>query len=108
MADISDSEFIEPDELDELEKDATDLQQQLDDVRAADMTSASITELVKYIQKEEEKDKLVFVKANANVNSNAIGDEMEKEGENGRWKELIIREEPEPKEVEQKRCCPIS
>mmetsp|Transcript_11131 Transcript_11131/g.14054 ORF Transcript_11131/g.14054 Transcript_11131/m.14054 type:complete len:90 (+) Transcript_11131:108-377(+) len=86
----SEAEFIEPDELTLLEKDATDLQQQLEGVQAADMTSTSVKQLVGYIKTAQEEDQLI------------MGEEE------NRWKELIERVEPEPNEVETKKCCNIT
>ena len=88
--DNSEEEYIEPDELSELEKDAADLQQQLEGVKAADMTSTSVKRLVGYIKIAQEGDQLI------------MGEEE------NRWKELIEQVEPEPKEVETKKCCNIT
>ncbi len=80
---------LDPEEIEELEQEAVDLQSQLEGIQSAELTSVSNGKLVEYITKAQEEDMLI------------VG-----ETEN-RWKELIVQQEIVDETPAQKGCCSL-
>ena len=83
------NEFVDPEELEELEKDAVELQTRLEEMKGAEMMSEVVEKLVAHINKTEEGDMLVM----------------------GREEELmpviIVDKEVEPEMPQKTGCCTI-
>lgn len=88
--DKAEAEIFDPEEYEELERDVVDLQSQLEGLQSADVTSASSAKLIAFVNKEEESDMLI------------VGEEE------NRWKELVVPEVEEVKDLPpQKGCCSV-
>jgi hypothetical protein len=85
---MSDAEMpLDPEEIEELEQEAVDLQSQLEGIQSAELTSVSNGKLVEYITKAQEGDMLI------------VGDTE------NRWKELIVKQEIIDETPARKGCC---
>ena len=81
--------IFDPDEFEELEKDAVNLESQLEGLKTAEVSSAATSKLVKYVKTEQD------------------GDDLVSGEEENRWKELIINEEPEVEKPDTNKCCTL-
>lgn len=80
---------FDPEEFEELEKDAVDLESQLEGLKTAEVSSASAAKLVVFVKTAQEEDDLITG------------------SEENRWKELIVNEEPEDEKPDTDRCCTL-
>ncbi len=81
--------IYDPEEFDDLEKDAVNLESQLEGLKTAEVSSAAASKLVEYVESTQD------------------GDDLVSGEEENRWKELIINEEPEDEKPDTNKCCTL-
>ena len=84
------NEIIDPEELEELERDAVELQARLEEMQGAEMMSEAVGKVVTHINETQEGDMLAMGR------------------EENRWKELIVEKEVEPEMPQKTGCCTIA